>query len=236
MLLICRYFWLSLFFSYLPLPAHAAGIVPTSSLVIVEEDEKEGSITVTNTDADPSLLFVTIENLPEDQENLLIVTPPVIRVESRSQQLVRFLLSSQKPLTTERLRRVTFEGIPAVKSQDSGKIQITYQQNLPVLIRPKGLARETEPWTHLQWSLKGNQAVELSNNSPYVVRFSSNQATLLPGKIGVTLPKFYILPGEKLTARPNKGANTLGASEIKISPATSYGYRTDEYIAKLTLK
>ena len=56
-------------------PAGAAGVVP-SSVLIVDEATGEGSMTVQNTDTAPVLLYTTIENIAEDQEELVVATRP----------------------------------------------------------------------------------------------------------------------------------------------------------------
>ena len=57
-------------------PAGAAGVVPESSVLIVDEATGEGSMTVQNTDTAPVLLYTTIENIAEDQEELVVATRP----------------------------------------------------------------------------------------------------------------------------------------------------------------
>ncbi len=124
--------------------ALASGAVPDSSVVIVEGADGEGSINVKNTDPYPVLLLTQLENIPEDSENLLTVTPPAARVEPGKSQSVRFLLTSKEPLKTERLKRVTFEGVPP-QQKGKSEVRMTVRQNLPLIIRPAGLARDEAP-------------------------------------------------------------------------------------------
>ena len=74
------------------------------------------------------------------------------RVEPGESQLVRFILQSDKPLTTERLRRVTFEGIQPKDGSSTAQVSVTLAQDLPIVISPKGLKKDLEPWKHLNWS------------------------------------------------------------------------------------
>jgi len=55
--------------------AFADGMVPDTSVVIVNEADGEASVSVTNTDGKLALLHVTLEDIPEDTESLLFVTP-----------------------------------------------------------------------------------------------------------------------------------------------------------------
>ncbi len=93
--------------------ARADGMVPDTSVVIVNEADGEATVSVTNTDNKMALLHVTLENIPEDSDTLLFVTPPLTRVEASKSQLVRFILQTQAPLQTQRLKRAIFEGMPA---------------------------------------------------------------------------------------------------------------------------
>ena len=88
----------------------ADGMVPDTSVVIVNEADGEASVSVTNTDSKLALLHVTLEDIPEDTTPLLFVTPPLTRVEPGKSQLIRFILQSPTPLTAQRLKRVIFEG------------------------------------------------------------------------------------------------------------------------------
>ena len=139
----------------------AAGMLPETSVVIVNEEDGEASMNVTNTDDAPALLYTSIENIAEDTEALLIVTPPITRVEGKQTQLVRFILSPHEPLKTQRLKRVLFEGIPQKSNPNGGgaKLTMTVRQNMPVIIHPKGLAKNREPWKLLTWVVEKNQLV-----------------------------------------------------------------------------
>jgi len=132
----------------------ATGVLPESSVVIVEEGDGEGAINLQNTDSFPVLLLTTLQNIEQDTEKLLVVTPPAARVEPGKTQRVRFMLTAKTPLKTERLKRVVFEGVPP-QEKDKNVVRMTVRQNLPVIIRPAGLARDEAPWKRLIWSLKG---------------------------------------------------------------------------------
>mgnify|MGYP002677477089 CR=1 FL=1 len=206
----------------------AAGMVPETSLLIVKEDEQGASMDVKNTDADAQLLYTKLVDLPDDPKPGLIVTQPVVRVDAGKNQRVRFVLkNSAEPLKVEHLKRVIFTAIP---QREKNKVKVTFSQNLPVIIRPAGLAVNLEPWKDLTWQINnGNVTVE--NKTPYVVRMEQ-KAKLLPSGISAQFPKTYILPGEKVTASI-KGTVTPSDKKIEIYPATRYGYKAQSYIAEL---
>lgn len=216
--------------AFIPATAHASGMLPETSVVIVNEADGEASMNVKNTDANATLLYTSIQNLPEDKENLLVVTPPVARVEPDETQLVRFILQSKEPLKTQRFKRVIFEGIPQ-QSKDGGvKVTMNVRQNLPVIIHPKGLAPNREPWKLLTWSVSNGNLIA-KNDSAYVVRLAQT-VTLLPGKAELDLGKTYFLPGETISV-PVPAA-VAASTTVRLAPATVYGFSVDSYDAALT--
>ena len=210
----------------------ADGMVPDTSVVIVNEADGEASVTVTNTDDKLALLHVTLEDIPEDKASLLFVTPPLARVEPAKSQLIRFILQSAEPLTTQRLKRVIFEGMPQGRSAAQAghaRVGVTVRQNLPVILHPKGLAPNRTPWTGLEWRLSSDQ-LSVSNPTPYVVRLAQ-ELKLLPGGGSALLPRTYVLPGESLTVT----ASGSGANRVQLQPATVYGFAVAPYEAPITL-
>lgn len=210
--------------------SYATGMVPETSVVVVEEADGEGAINIKNTDDFPVLLLTTLQNINEDKENFLIVTPPAARVEPGKSQRVRFMLTAKEPLTTERLKRVIFEGVPP---QQLGKneVRMTVRQNLPVIIRPAGLEKDQTPWKRLSWKIMDG-SLTVSNSSPYVVRLGQAVQTL-PDNTYWMLPNTYVLPGQTLILKPD-GKKLVGRSAlVRISPATTWGYTVDFYDAPL---
>jgi P pilus assembly chaperone PapD len=212
--------------------ASATGMVPETSVVIVEQADGEGAINIKNTDAFPVLLLTTLVDTADDKESLLAVTPPAARVEPGKTQRVRFIVTSKTPLKTERLKRVTFEGVPP-QQKGKNEVRMTVRQNLPVIIRPAGLEKDFAPWKRLKWTLSGD-ALTVSNPSPYVVRLGTEVQTR-PDNSAWMLPNSYVLPGQTLTLKPNGGNKKQGApQQVRISPATTWGYTVDSYDATLS--
>lgn len=213
-----------------PMYSCATGMVPETSVVIVEASDGEATMNVKNTDSTPMLLTTTIQNIAQDSDRLLLVSPPAIRVDGGKTQKVRFLLINKQPLKTERLRRVIFSGIPP-QNKGKNEVRMSISQNLPVLIRPAGLARDEAPWKHLAWKVAGND-LTVSNDSPYVVRLAQG-VMALPGNVPLSLPQSYILPGQHLTLKAAAGKSLAGSTHIRISPATTWGYSVDTWDAPL---
>ncbi|TVT81289.1 fimbria/pilus chaperone family protein [Pseudomonas sp. H3(2019)] len=208
----------------------ADGMIPNTSVVIVHEADGEASVSVTNSDTSLALLHVSIEDIPEDSESLVFVTPPLARVEASKTQLVRFILQSEKPLLTQRLKRVIFEGIPQGKpAAEAGhaRVGVTVRQNLPLILHPKGLAPNRTPWTDLQWSLRNGQ-LTVRNDTPYVVRLAQ-EVQLLPSAGQAMLPRTYVLPGEHISVSVPEGE----ATHLRFQPATVYGFAVPHYDAPI---
>ncbi|KVO00547.1 pilus assembly protein [Burkholderia ubonensis] len=240
--------------------AHAAGMVPETSVVLIDEAIGEATMKVRNTDDKSALLYTIVEHVPDDQETLFTVTPPVARVDPGQTQLVRFLLTNKTPLKTERLARVVFDSIGERKDPDASVVAIRIRQNLPVIIRPKGLAVNREPWKLLKWEAVDGK-LRVVNASPYVVRLGAT-VEVLPLKKQAYLPNTYMLPGQATyvmmpkddgrkgaprkpaaknattTAETKAEVEELlklfpGAASIRFQPATSYGYMADLYEARI---
>lgn len=207
--------------------AFANGMQPQSTIVILDEAVGEVAMNVTNSDPTPALLHTVILDIPEDPGTVVIATPPVARVEPGRQQMVRFIYQGP-PLRTQRMKRVTFEGIShSLKEDGQAVVGIGVRQNLPLLLHPKGLAKNNTPWTLLQWKREGD-ALVATNDSPYVVRLAPS-ATLLPSGTEVKLERSYILAGETLTVPAPAGADT----QVRIEPATVYGFAVGSHDAPL---
>ena len=207
--------------------AYATGMKPETAAVLIKEADGITSMKVTNTDSTPALLQTKVLSIPEDNEPLLIATPALVRINGGDKQLVRFLLQNKTPLTTQRLRRIEFSGVPGqLKNDVSSKINVAVGQNIPAIIHPKGLAEDQQPWTHLRWSLDGS-TLQLKNPSPYVVRLHPS-VTLLPQASTTTLPKAYVLPGEMvevILAQAPQGEVTA----LEIDPVYLYGSIAKRY-------
>lgn len=211
--------------------ADAAGMVPQTPVLVVEEGIGEAVMNVRNTENRPALLHTTVENIEQDDELLLVFTPPLARVEPGEMQQVRFLLQSSQPLRTERLKRVVFEGINPVADASGAQVSLGVRQNLPVIIRPAGLPVEREPWKRMTWSATAD-GLQVHNPSPYVVRLAKAFVPL-PGAQSVNLPRTYILPGERLNvALPL--SSSVRTMAVRIFPATTYGFAVDDYEATVT--
>lgn len=209
--------------------ANASGMKLETSVVVVNTADGEGVMTLKNTDAKPVLLYSSVENLPGDKEESLVVTPPVVRVNPGENQTVRFMLKTP-PKAVEQFKRAIFEGIPA-SDKTTDKLQITIRQNVPLIIHPAGLKDNPEPWTSLQFKQTAPDTLTVTNPGAYVIRMNPGLEIMPQGVTG-SLPRAYILPGDSFTVKLS-GAVTNG-QKVKITPANLYGYFVKPYEASLS--
>lgn len=206
----------------------AAGMQPETSSLFIDDDAREATITVQNTENSTALLHSRLQTLPEDPENALIITPQLVRVEGGKNQQIRVVLKAGVKLNKQKMQRIDFVSVP----QDDGKknrARVLIGQNIPVIISPADLPLNTTPWTGLTFQRSGS-SLKIENPTPYVVRLTE-QVDLLPGKRLVKLKKTYILPGEKITL-PLPAASTEITS-VRLHPVTRYGILTTPYVAQL---
>ncbi|OQS33963.1 fimbrial chaperone protein [Chromobacterium haemolyticum] len=233
MLLNVMSFFVSLFFLVMvSIGAKAEGMLPETTLVLLSEVDGGGSMLLKNTEEQSLLLYSSVENLPGDanKDALVMLTPPVARVEAGEWQQVRFILQNKKPLQVQCLKRVIFEGIPKKLEGGSLKVGIAIRQVLPLVIHPKGLPVNREPWKLLKWSLSEGQ-LTLANDSPYVVRMAQ-VVNLQPQGTVVQLGRSYVLPGQTLSFPVTDSK----VEAVRLYPATMYGFSVDSYDAPLTAK
>ncbi|WP_332612155.1 fimbria/pilus chaperone family protein [Achromobacter sp. ESBL13] len=210
--------------------AFAMGIQPETSVVLVHEGAGEGTIGIKNTGDEPVLLISTIEHIAEDQDDWVTVSPPAAVLAPGKTQLVRFLLTHDKPLDAQRMKRAIFEGIPQTGEQ-SNKLRLTIRQDLPLIALPKKVANDNAPWRSLLWTTEDGK-LTVRNPSPYVVRMDQ-RVHAQPSNQALTLPKTYILPGETLQLVGADAPLQVGQTSVRLYPATVYGYQVSSFDAPI---
>lgn len=208
--------------------AMATGMVPETSMLLINEQDKGANLNVKNTDNHPSLLYTNIVDLPDDKGVHVIVTQPVTRVDAGQTQKLRFIMTSDAPLKVEHLKRLTLEGIPP-KTNDKNHVTINIRQDLPVIIHPAELPVIQDAWTKLTWRISGH-TLTVKNDSPYVVRMS-DQIQVLPSKTELKPGKTYILPEQSLTMIAPHALNT--DRQVTMYPVSRYGVPVAPYTADI---
>ena len=202
---------------------------PEVPALFIDDQNREVTITVTNTDNNTALLHSSVQTISEDRENRLIITPQLVRVEAGKKQQVRVVLKDGVKLDKQAMQRINFVSIP----QDDGKknrARILVGQNIPVIISPANLPLNTTPWKGLTFNRTGG-SLNIENPTPYIVRLTK-EINLLPGKQSVELKNTYILPGEKISLTlPQASAERV--KSVRLHPVTRYGILTTPFDAQL---
>lgn len=215
--------------------ARAEGMQPATSVVILPTDAKVTTIKVTNTGETAELLLVEILPIDEDTEDVALVQPGMAEAlvkPGREQQVTFTLLDSARASKVQRLRRVVFEGAKGRPKRDNTphEVNVTVRQNLPLIVHPAGLELIRDPWKFLAWTRSGGN-ITVSNDSPYVVRLAQ-EIRVLPSNTPLGLEESYVLPGRRLTLKLPAAA--ASDHQVRIFPATVYGFATDHFDAPLT--
>lgn len=207
----------------------AAGMKPETPVLFLDDQNREATINVLNTDTGTALLHSSLQTLPEDNENQLIITSQLSRVDAGKKQQIRVVLKEGIKLDKQRMQRINFVSIPQNDGQKN-RARLLVGQNIPVIISPANLPLNTTPWTGLTFHRSG-ASLTVENPTPYVVRLTK-EMDLMPGKQRVELPKTYILPGEKFTLLlPQSGSDQVKA--VRLHPVTRFGILTTPFDAQL---
>ncbi|MEZ3501443.1 fimbria/pilus chaperone family protein [Pantoea sp. KPR_PJ] len=209
--------------------ALAAGIKPESSVLFLDDQNREATINIENTDNSAVLLHTTLQTLPEDRENKLIVTPQLARVEAGKKQQIRVVLKQGVKLMQQTMQRLNFVSIPPEDGKKN-RARVLIGQNIPVILSPSGLPVNITPWKGVKAACS-ETAIKISNPTDYVVRLTT-QIDLLPGSKNLTLPKTYILPHETFQLPLSQGMACHNKS-IRLHPVTRFGILTTPYDVKL---
>lgn len=213
--------------------AIASAVLPTTSALIIEEADREGTIGIKNTNSEPVLLYSKVQRLDdEDLDAALIPSPQAVVVQPGETQTVRLLFRSKKKLDKEHLARILFMGIPPETSKKGAQVGFMLGQDLPVVIRPAGYVPVENKWEFLKWKLKENQLC-VSNETKYAIRFV-NHVVLTPVNIPVTMPKAYALPESNNCTNLPSGVQVLTGSKVNFSAVTDYGYMLDNRQSAVT--
>lgn len=226
---LIKFLFLAVLFSFSASTLFAAGMKPEVPVLFLDDQNREATINVLNTDNSTALLHSRLQTIPEDPENKLIITPQLVRVEGGKKQQIRVVLKDGVKLDKQKMQRIDFVSIP----QDDGKknrARILIGQNIPVILSPADLPLNTTPWTGLTFHRTGS-SLSVENPTPYIVRLTK-QVDLLPVRRSVELKNTYILPGEKFNvALPAAAADNV--KSIRLHPVTRYGILTTPYDAQL---
>lgn len=196
--------------------SHASFQLETMT-VILDSEEPRKIFNVKNTGSEPILLSTKVNDLDNQHEiaKNIIITPPITRIEPDQSQNINFILKDGIKFDDEQILKASFQGIGVAKV-NSTKMPI--RQDIAMLIIPKGLTIEREPWKNLEVKQVNNQLI-LKNNGKQVIRMAP-AFNALPSNNGYSIGQFYIRPQEEIKVDVKEKL-----TEIKISPLSRYGFK-----------
>ncbi|EJV9475567.1 hypothetical protein C5952_03095 [Cronobacter sakazakii] len=207
---------------FISLSVYALGMQPETSVVVLNQENGEASISVKNTNDTPSLLQTSIVDIDDSKGTLVLASPSIVKIDPSEEQLVRLFLQSSSEIKNQQIKRIRFLGLPArsESNKDKSEVIVSVSQSIPLIINPAGLKAEAMPWKFLRYTYD-NGRLFISNPSRYVVRLYPE--IKVNGK-HLSLQKSFISPKQKIEINYKESP-----SEIKIKPVGLYGEIRDEY-------
>jgi len=209
--------------------ASHASISLSTTRVIFEGKNKESSVVVSNEGADV-LIQSWLDPLDDAADTQLpfAITPPLAKVGSKQQQLLRVLYEGVgMPADRESAFWLNVQEIPQAASSEN-VLQLAVRQRIKVFYRPAGLGGDPQKATAgLQWQLNqdaGKAMLRLSNPSLYHV-------TVVDAKLhagGTDEPVVdanMIAPAATLVLPVKLTTGSAAAPEVRYEVINDYGGR-----------
>lgn len=175
----------SIFFSTLLMSSSTwAGISLTNTRVVYPSNEVYVNVQLKNQLDKPALAQVWIDNgnpevMPDAKALPFLLTPPVSRVNAKSNQTIRIMLKPNMNLAQDRESIYWFNllDIPPVSKADEGKnlIQFSVRSRIKLFYRPQNLSMsQAEAYKSLQFmQIVDQSSIKIHNPSPYYITFAS---------------------------------------------------------------
>lgn len=209
--------------------ANAEGIQLGRTRVIYDANKKEASLPLINSEKElPWLIQSWVMNADNKTRAPFIITPPLFRLDPKSEQTLRIMKSENIPQTNvESLYYLIVRMIPASdrQNQQSNVLNIIYKTQIKLFYRPKGLEGSADDaCKNLHFNQSGKQ-LTIENTSHFYTVFSS--LTLGSSKVQADM----VAPQSSVTLPLNAPIATSSASWHCIN---DYGGETVAYTAALS--
>ena len=209
--------------------ANAEGIQLGRTRVIYDANKKEASLPLINSEKElPWLIQSWVMNADNKTRAPFIITPPLFRLDPKSEQTLRIMKSENITQTNvESLYYLIVRMIPASdrQNQQSNVLNIIYKTQIKLFYRPKGLEGSTDDaCKNLHFSQSGKQ-LTIENTSHFYTVFSN--LTLGSSKVQADM----VAPQSSVTLPLNAPIATSSASWHCIN---DYGGETVAYTAALS--
>jgi fimbrial chaperone protein len=181
-------------------------------------------LSLTNADDGPVVVEVRVVKWSQDDgadqlddTRELLVTPPVLQIPGKGEQIIRVALRREPDPARETTYRVIFQEVPQAPTPDFTGLRVALRLSVPIFVAPAhGNAKADVSWD-AHWLPSGELEVAATNNGNghlQVIDFDLQ----LPGASapvrGITAK--YLLPGSRMvwTLAPPADAEKQGAISI----------------------
>lgn len=216
---------LILIFSCISISAFALGIQPETTVLVLNQENGDASISVKNTNNVPTLLQTKIVDVEEGSNSLVLASPSIVKIDAGESQIVRFFLKENKESNVQQIKRIRFIGLPArnEKDKNSSSLSVAVGQSIPLIINPAGLKPNPKPWEFINYHYE-NGKLFLSNPSQYIVRLYPE---ISADGVKIKLQQSFIAPKSKIEISYKKQP-----AELFITPVGLYGELREKYSIK----
>lgn len=221
--------------------AHSAGTIllwPIDPWLAADSQATE--LWIQNQGDSPMMMQVRIVRWHQDggferyqQQQDVVASPPIVRIEKGSKQLIRLIKQATVPAGVEQAYRIIVDEIPQPESVSAPQMGLNVQMrySLPLFVYGQGVATSPEGEYHarvnvqqLNWRVvqeQGKPQLEVRNQSDVHVRLSKvslqqggAKYTVAEGLLGYVLPGSYrrwpLPAGVSHPAELTSAANTQG--------------------------
>jgi P pilus assembly chaperone PapD len=211
-----------------------AGISLSATRVVFDGAHKEANVTVRNGGQDVLVQSWIDSDEGQNSRVPFAVTPPLVRVMAKQQQLLRILYEGAGlPRDRESMVWLNVQEIPQA-SERANTLQLAVRQRIKVFFRPVGLPGDAlQAPTELGWQLTNEgarTALTVSNPSVYHVSMADITVTV-SGRRVLAADSAMIAPGQTRTFNLAKVSPGAPAS-LSFRSINDYGAQS-EYRAAL---
>jgi len=160
------------------LPTAQAGVTLSGTRIIFDASKRDASITAGNGTDKPYAVQAWV-NTEEDDHAIsapFIATPPLFRLDSMKEQMVRIVPTAHNlPTDRESVFYFNAQEIPAASNDEGNTLKIALRTRIKLFYRPKGLQGSLlEALPRLEWAIRqeaGEPRLQVHNPTPFHVSF-----------------------------------------------------------------
>ena len=151
-----------------------AGVEIGGSRLVYEGNASQAALSVINPDDSHYLIQAWVDKDPAsgDVDNTFVATPPLFRLEPRSQNSVRVVYTGRPlPADRESMLWLSIKSVPSTSKDDANRLFIAVKSVMKLFYRPAGLTGDpVTAFEKLTFTRRGGQVFVL-NPTPYHISF-----------------------------------------------------------------